>query len=660
MSVRLPEIRLDDRTFTDLVDEARHRIARACPEWTEHNLSDPGVTLIEMFAWLTEMVIYRLNRVPDKLHVALMELMNIGLAPPAAARAHLRFSLSAPARVPVEIPLRAEIGTFRTLGDESTVFQTSHAATIPPVGPVAFAVQRERAFAHLVVGGGAARPRGSDRFPFATPPVPGDALYLGFRESLAGLVMRVDVECSAARGVGVEPADPPLRWEVSADPDGGTWGACDVLSDTTGGFNYGSGRVELQVPDTSIEAVVDGKRAHWLRCRVDQRGRADEAVATYTHPPEITSVTAGAAGVLVHAEHAVSVVHEDLGDSDGTPGQEFRLRHRPVLEPEPGETLEVRGPGDTEWVKWTRRSSFAESGGDDRHYTLDLASGHLSLPPSVRIGDGAFRQFGAIPEKGAELRMSRYRHGGGAAGNVAADTLTVMRSAIPYVASVTNPGAASGGLDPESLDEARRRAALELRSRSRAVTADDHEFLALRSSPRVARAICVEVPDAVGVARIHLVPRIEDPARRLELHELEPAPDLLDSVASALDDRRLIGTRIELLPARYRAISVAASVRAEPTADLARVERDVATALYRYLNPIVGGSLSGVGAGWEFGRSLNQGELYGIVHAVDGVQFVSVLRLYEVDLANGKRAPVALGSHVELAPDAIRAEHEEI
>ena len=666
MNTRLPEIQLDDRTFDDLVSEARRRIAVSCPEWTEHNVSDPGVTLIEMFAWLAEMMIYRLNRVPDKLHVALMELVNIGLEPPAAATTDLRFQLSTAARERIDIPLRAEIGTFRTLSEESTVFQTAEAAVIPPVAPIGYAMERERSLAQLVVGGGAARPRGSDRFPFATPPVPGDALYLGFAESLANLVIQVEVECLPARGVGVEPDDPPLRWQVSGGDD--AWVDCEVLTDSTGGFNYGSGVVELQMPDVSAETMVGTRRAHWLRCRVDERGRSAGTVATYTHPPEISSISAGASGVLVGAEHAMSVVHEELGESDGTPGQEFRLRHPPVLAPEVGETLEVREAGETEWRKWERRSSFAESGPHDLHYTLDLSSGHLSLPPSVRTGEGGFRQFGAIPSKGAQLRMSRYRHGGGAHGNVAADTLTVMRSAIPYVSSVTNPHGAAGGVDPESLDEARRRAALELRSRTRAVTAEDHEFLAKKASPRVARTICVEPPDAVGVARVHVVPTIEDPERRLGFAELQPDDELMEQVAGFLDGRRLVGTRIELLPARYRGISVAASVRADPFADLGRVERDVADALYRYLNPLVGGNLGGRGTGWEFGRALNQGELYGVVHAIEGVQFVSVLRLYETDLANDQRAPTALGSHVQLERDeliasgahVIKAEHEEV
>ncbi len=82
--MRLPEIQLDDRRFQDLVSEARLKITRSCPEWTEHNVSDPGITLIELFAWMTEMTIYRLNRVPDKLHVSLLELL--GSASTARAR----------------------------------------------------------------------------------------------------------------------------------------------------------------------------------------------------------------------------------------------------------------------------------------------------------------------------------------------------------------------------------------------------------------------------------------------------------------------------------------------------------------------------------------------------------------------------------------------
>src|SRR5205085_5549391 len=122
----LPTPLLDDRHFQDIVDQAKLLIPRYCREWTDHNVSDPGITLIELFAWMTDMLVYRLNRVPDKVHVALLELLGITLAPPAPAATDLRFRLAAPAAEPVPVGAwDTEVGTLRTPREESIVFQTS-------------------------------------------------------------------------------------------------------------------------------------------------------------------------------------------------------------------------------------------------------------------------------------------------------------------------------------------------------------------------------------------------------------------------------------------------------------------------------------------------------------------------------------------------------
>ena len=81
----LPVPNLDDRRFQDLVDEAKRMVQQRCPEWTDHNVSDPGVTLIETFAWMTDQLVYRLNRVPDRLYVKFLELIGVRLFPPTAA-----------------------------------------------------------------------------------------------------------------------------------------------------------------------------------------------------------------------------------------------------------------------------------------------------------------------------------------------------------------------------------------------------------------------------------------------------------------------------------------------------------------------------------------------------------------------------------------------
>jgi predicted phage baseplate assembly protein len=661
----LPEIVLDDRRFQDLVNEARLKIHQSCPEWTDHNVSDPGITLIELFAWMTETIIFRLNRIPDKLHVALLDLLGIKLESPTAAHTELRFRLAAPADEPVPIPgVTTEVGTPRAGAEESIVFEVDEDFTIPAAKPEAYVIERKKEKREVAVAKGVAQPKGPDQLAFATPPQVGDALYLGFKDSLARLVMQVDVDCSQARGAGVDPEDPPLRWEVSV---GDEWQEAVVLEDKTGGFNYGSGLIELQLPREHTHAAVGTKRGlYWLRCRLNDKTRSGSEGTAYTHPPEIYSITAAPIGALLPASHAAHQGPDELGHSDGTPGQSFHLRYAPILRAAPHEVLEVVNPATGAWERWDEVESFVESGPEDQHYMLDEAHGEIRLGPAVRSPDGSWRQYGAIPEKGAAARFTHYRHGGGRRGNVAAGTLSVLKGGIPGVASVENPEPALGGVDAESLDGARQRAALEIRTRYRAVTKEDFEFLCGEASVRVARCVAV-APNGNGVARIHIVQRVEPPDRKLELEELTPDAELLERVGSYLDKRRLIGTRIELLPAKLRGVSVVVNLQAQPRADLNRVEEDVAYALYTYLNPLVGGSPDGIGIGWEFGRALNQGELYGIVHSIDGVEFVKILRVYETDLRTGKQDSKPAGTHVALEPDEliasgthiVKAEHAE-
>src|SRR5919109_5411910 len=89
----IPAPKLDDRAFDDIVAEAVRLIPRYCPEWTNHNPSDPGITLIELAAWMTDIILYRLNRVPEKNYVAFLNLLGIKLKPPLPARGLLTFSL---------------------------------------------------------------------------------------------------------------------------------------------------------------------------------------------------------------------------------------------------------------------------------------------------------------------------------------------------------------------------------------------------------------------------------------------------------------------------------------------------------------------------------------------------------------------------------------
>ena len=92
----LPTRNLDDRTFQDIVDEAKKRIAASCPDWTDHNVSDPGITLVELFAWMTDMILYRLNQVPEKNYIKFMELLGLKLREPEPGRTDVTIYLSSP------------------------------------------------------------------------------------------------------------------------------------------------------------------------------------------------------------------------------------------------------------------------------------------------------------------------------------------------------------------------------------------------------------------------------------------------------------------------------------------------------------------------------------------------------------------------------------
>ena len=121
----LPVPNLDDRRFQDLVDDAKRLVQQRCPEWTDHNVSDPGVTLIEAFAWMTDQLLYRLNRVPDRNYVKFLELIGVRLFPPTAARAPVTFWLSAPQPETVTIPAGTEVATVRTGTEPAIVFSTT-------------------------------------------------------------------------------------------------------------------------------------------------------------------------------------------------------------------------------------------------------------------------------------------------------------------------------------------------------------------------------------------------------------------------------------------------------------------------------------------------------------------------------------------------------
>src|SRR6202051_709670 len=120
----LPTPSLDDRHFQDIVDQAKLLIPHYTQEWTDHNVSDPGVALIELFAWMTDLLLYRVNQVPDKVYIKFLDLIGIRVDPPRAAGAPVNFYLSAPQLTNVVIPEGTEVATVRTDTSPAIIFTT--------------------------------------------------------------------------------------------------------------------------------------------------------------------------------------------------------------------------------------------------------------------------------------------------------------------------------------------------------------------------------------------------------------------------------------------------------------------------------------------------------------------------------------------------------
>ena len=305
-----------------------------------------------------------------------------------------------------------------------------------------------------------------------------------------------------AAGAGVNQKDPPLVWHTWQGEANG-WVACELEVDTSGGFNQPR-EIVVRTPQMS-EGEFNTRRGWWLRCQFTPRS---DKQRLYERSPKLLSLRVEARGGTVDARHAVTIENEELGHSDGTPGQTFKLLNAPVLAlDESRDYLVVTLPSNdaVEHVqRWQQVSDFGASGPADPHFTLDTCDGSITLGPTLIQPDRTTYQFGAVPPKNSRLHFSRYRYGGGVIGNVPRSSLSVLKSSVPYVTRVTNHKAAAGGLDQQSLDDARMRAPRELRTRDRAVTADDYAYLATKVNG-VKRAHCL-APANSRVARRRLHP----------------------------------------------------------------------------------------------------------------------------------------------------------
>jgi hypothetical protein len=125
--------------------------------------------------------------------------------------------------------------------------------------------------------------------------------------------------------------------------------------------------------------------------------------------------------------------------------------------------------------------------------------------------------------------------------------------------------------------------------------------------------------------------------------------DMVRKVTEHLDERRILGTAIEIRTPFYQGVTIAALLKARPGRPVSLVRERAKAELYRYLNPLVGGPN---GAGWPFDADLNSATVFQLLEAVEGVERVEEVLFFEHDLRNHVR--VGYGKElIKLSPESL-------
>ena len=689
MPLQVPSI--DDRRYADLVRDTLARVPVHTPEWTQLSESDPGVTLVELFAFLTESLLYRANRVPEVSRAKFLRLLGVPLAAVTPAQGLCVFSSN---RVDGVVPTLAQATEVRA---GAIAFRTAGAIDVLPLESRAFVKQRvqlsatDQAYYELLyktVDPSANTPQldsyetreldGSRSVSLSGDTVDG-ALWIALlatpgttaaqaAQALAGktlslgLVPDVDGQprTLGTVGQGLVQGEPEALVsyalpKVSTPADGSAptaqysalqpARAADVLN--------GPGIVELPLPARAAD-IATWDNLDPLEAGVGDFPPAleDSAVAgrIVTWVRVTPSSSAGArmrwAGVnATLIEQRVAVRNELLGTGDGQPDQRYTLARSGVV-PESAvvQVIDTAGPST-----WTAVDDLLAAGPEVRVAGSQAGLGSRVTDPrpvdaylidpeagTVRFGDGL---RGRRPPQGARI-IAQYDVCEGRAGNVPAGAIR-SGPGLPGGVQVRNPLPTWGGADAEDVASGEKRVSAFVRHRDRLVTADDFAEIARRApGVDIARVEVLaayhpdlgltQPGDAPGVVTLMLVPR-HDPVQ-----PDAPLPDraFIDALCHHLDARRLITTELVLRGPQYLPIWLSVGITVAGGHTVPEVRDAVKARLRAVLAPSrTDGAtdLPGLADGWPLGRAVNRLELMAEAARVPGVLRVNGLKLAQGD-----------------------------
>jgi hypothetical protein len=592
---------LDDLDWKQLTDAARLRLpALSDGKWTLHAPVDPGVTLVEVLAWLLDQRVYWMDQVGEPLFRAAVELLGEVMRPVRAARTAMALERSGP----------------MTHIASGTTLELARAASGPVFATVEGIELLDVKRIGLFAGGGSGNPavdrendlreeRGVTLFSpggsegeakivlyLAAPPAPGARPFSLFLDVQAP--PRILPEWHPDATDVPPPAE--ITWWYSRGPalPAKRFPETGVVDGTLGLRRAGVVRLPTP-PDWAAEGPAVGAL---LPFAIFARTPA----ATFTFPASVRRIVPNAA---IAAHHRVlrerrrvtdwlplPGLEITLGESDSPPiPEEVRLRIREV---------------DGHWHRWRTAPDFARSGPADRVFRVDRTHRR------VEFGDGLTGRI-PRPDPGVPASQSNVMLtvavGAGSSGNVGADL--AWSGDVAADVRATSLSGAVGGLEAESVDQARVRISGLLDRVERAVTPADHVTLA-EATPgvEISRAHaavgfhpgypCSPVPGSVTVFVVPYAPRGAsiDPDERVGAPM--PDPGALSAVRAHLEQARMVGTEVWVCPPRYRTVRLGVRVLGDPV-DPAAARLRIDAALRRFLDPLEGGD---DGTGWPFGNPI--------------------------------------------------------
>lgn len=618
---------LDDRTWQDLVDEMIGLIPTYAPQWTDHNPSDLGITLIELFAWLVEQLIYRLNRVPEKNYIAFLNLLGITRDPLTPARTFVTFSATADTVVAKGVQVQTQ-GSER---EAPVVFETDADLAVLPVNLTQVLVVNSPGNAKTSILGA-----------FALPPSEGYTLTVAGKakaQICLGFDLPTDKTLKLAtmfsrplpRPDPGKPASYKVTWHYSAnDPDPFKWPQVP-------GFDPPANSSMRQVADLQQDGVVELKLpAGWAKQDAkgwvsppEDKEQSGYWLAIRIENTSASPLTLGTNFILfnaVAAHTALTLTAQAVGEGSGLNFQVFSLQHRPLFRrPDSDDSYDhlVVKVDDVVWRQKPDLLLDLDVHARDTAYLVDPVVGE------IRFGGGG---RGAAPPQGSKI-VASYRYvAGGAIGNVGADKVVTLRQPIGGV-TIAHSLAAAGGSDEEPIEQALRRAPGLLKTRDRAITAEDYEYLAREATAEVRIVRCLEpaASDARQYAGLNRSPGIVNviivPDLGLDVLRPRPTLELIQRVQGYLGRRRDLTVNLIVTGPRYLPVQVTAKLviwqRAKDSGIVENeVKRGTEAKIAGFLHPTRGGL---DGRGWHVGQHVFAADLFKAIMPPEDTGYIESL-----------------------------------